>query len=103
MKRFKIAHEGGDKMPPDIFTKMFSDKTKWKRARHLINMIAPSELKEIVSVHDEIHGGILENRPFLPPWPARMGAAQRFGGMAIQGKLRFSQTGGRILLLLTCL
>ena len=47
-------------MQPDIFTNMFSDKNMWRKARHLISMVSPSELKEVVPVHVDIHSGILE-------------------------------------------
>ena len=42
-----FAHEAGTNMPPDIFTKMFSDVSKWTRARQLINVVLPSELEAI--------------------------------------------------------
>ena len=38
---FEFVREAGTKMPPDIFTKMFSDKAKWTAARHLINVAFP--------------------------------------------------------------
>ena len=60
LRNVLFAHESGEKMPPDIFTKMLSDKNKWKKARWLINMVSPSELKDVVPVHCDIHSGILE-------------------------------------------
>ena len=59
-KRFTFAHESGEKMPPDIFTKAFQDRTKWKRARHLINIVLPEELAASIQIHNEIHDGIRE-------------------------------------------
>ena len=36
--QFIFAHESGERMPPDVFTKMFADKDKWITARQLINI-----------------------------------------------------------------
>ena len=47
-------------MPPDIFTKVFQDKNKWKKARQLINIVVPEELGAAIGIHDEIHSGIQE-------------------------------------------
>ena len=57
---FVFAHEAGDRMPPDIFTKFFSNGAKWKRARQLINIVFPSELKEIIEENRKIYADILE-------------------------------------------
>ena len=43
-----FAHENGDCMPADVFTKMFGDKAKWVSARQLINIILPEELKKLI-------------------------------------------------------
>ena len=47
-------------MPPDIFTKMFADREKWKTARHLINVVLPEELEVILQLNKDIFQGILE-------------------------------------------
>ena len=60
-KNFTFAHESGEKMPPDIFTKMVSDRDKWKKARYLINAILPDELEPILQLNKDISQGILEN------------------------------------------
>ena len=57
---FLFAHESGERMPPDIFTKMFSDKEKWKTARHLINIVLPHEFNKIVEDNKQIYKGIQE-------------------------------------------
>ena len=59
-KNFTFAHESGEKMPPDIFTKMFADKDKWKKARHLINIVLPEELDTILQLNKDIFQGILD-------------------------------------------
>ena len=46
--QFIFAHESGERMPPDIFTKMFSDKEKWTTARQLINVVLPKEFKKLM-------------------------------------------------------
>ena len=65
---FHFAHESGERMPPDIFTKMFADKDKWVRARQLINVILPAELKAVIEENKEIYQGIQE-KPALPATP----------------------------------
>ena len=57
---FIFAHESGERMPPDIFTKMFSDKEKWKQARMLINLVLPHELNKIVEDNKQIYEDIQE-------------------------------------------
>ena len=59
-RTFRFMHESGERMPPDIFTKMFSDKDKWKTARHLISVVMPEELDKIIKLNSEIHAGILD-------------------------------------------
>ena len=54
-------------MPPDIFTKMFSDTSKWKAARMLINVVLPEEIKQVMEECKEIFAGIQEK----PAMPAR--------------------------------
>ena len=63
-EHFLFNHEGGDRMPPDIFTKMFSDKAKWIEARHLINIVLPHELSKIIEDCKKIYKGILEKPAF---------------------------------------
>ena len=55
---FHFAHESGEAMPPDIFTKMFSDKDKWKRARQLISVLLPDEFKNVCDMNRDITAGI---------------------------------------------
>ena len=55
---FTFAHESGERMPPDIFTKMFADKDKWKMARQLINVILPQELSKVIEEAKAIYEGI---------------------------------------------
>ena len=52
-------------MPPDIFTKMFADKDKWVKARQLINIVMPEELKKVMEDTKVIYKDILE-KPALP-------------------------------------
>ena len=61
---FLFNHEGGDRMPPDVFTKMFADKDKWIRARQLINIVMPSELDRIIEDCKQIYAGIQEKPAF---------------------------------------
>ena len=61
---FLFNHEGGDRMPPDVFTKMFADKDKWIRARQLINIVMPSELDRIIEDCKQIYAGIQEKTAF---------------------------------------
>ena len=63
--QFIFAHESGERMPPDIFTKMFSDKSKWLAARMLINIVLPEELDKVMEQSKEIFQGIQE-KPALP-------------------------------------
>ena len=63
--QFIFAHESGERMPPDIFTKMFSDKSKWLTARLLINIVLPDEFDKVMEQSKEIFAGIQE-RPALP-------------------------------------
>ena len=39
---------------------MFSDEVKWKRARHLINVVLPEELAATIKIPQEVHDGIQE-------------------------------------------
>ena len=57
---FAFAHESGEAMPPDVFTKMFADKDKWKKARQLISIILPEEFPVVTKLNKEITEGILE-------------------------------------------
>ena len=59
-----FAHESGERMPPDIFTKMFADKDKWITARQLINIVLPTELKKVISDAKAIYEGI-QQKPAL--------------------------------------
>ena len=61
---FLFNHEGGDRMSPDVFTKMFADKDKWIRARQLINIVMPSELDRIIEDCKHIYAGIQEKPAF---------------------------------------
>ena len=61
---FLFNHEGGDRMPPDVFAKMFADKDKWIRARQLINIVMPSELDRIIEDCKHIYAGIQEKPAF---------------------------------------
>jgi len=62
--QFVFAHESGERMPPDIFTKMFSDSNKWKAARQLINVVLPSEFRKLMDDNKAIYAEIQE-RPAL--------------------------------------
>ena len=66
---FLFAHENGVNMPADIFTKAFTDKAKWKRARQLINVVLPSEIQEVLQEHKAIFEGIMEKEA-LPAAPS---------------------------------
>ena len=44
---FIFHHESGERMPPDVFTKMFENGAKWVAARQLVNVILPEELTNI--------------------------------------------------------
>merc|ERR1712115_329255 len=57
---FAFAHESGEAMPPDVFTKMFADKDKWRKARQLISIILPEEFPVVTKLNKEITEGILE-------------------------------------------
>ena len=46
---FGFVHEAGAKIPPDIFTNMFSYKAKWTAARHLINVALPGEIDTVIA------------------------------------------------------
>ena len=63
--QFIFAHESGERMPPDIFTKMFADKIKWVAARMLINVVLPEEIKQVMEQCKEIFAGIQE-KPAVP-------------------------------------
>ena len=41
-------------MPPEIRTKMFSDKTKWTAARRLINVVLPEEIDTVLALNIKI-------------------------------------------------
>ena len=62
--QFIFAHESGERMPPDVFTKMFADKEKWKSARQLIHVVLPSEFAQIMADNKAIFEGVHE-RPAL--------------------------------------
>ena len=53
-----FAHESGERMPPDIFTKMFSEKSKWITARLLINVVIPDEFDKVMQQSKEIFEGM---------------------------------------------
>ena len=62
--QFIFAHESGERMPPDIFTKMFADKAKWITARLLINVVLPAEIEKVIADNKEIYQGI-QDKPAL--------------------------------------
>merc|ERR1712115_559068 len=64
---FKFAHESGEAMPPDVFTKMFADKEKWKKARQLISILLPDEFPGAVVLNEGITKGILEKPALAAP------------------------------------
>ena len=93
---FIFAHESGERMPPDIFTKMFADKSKWKAARMLINVVLPEEIKQVMEEGKEIFAGIQEK----PAMPARSKCRRKRnrgnGGSSavLDGANRLSSNGG---------
>ena len=98
--QFIFAHESGERMPPDIFTKMFSDKSKWVTARLLINVVLPEELTQVMEQSKELFEGIQE-RPALPvkakKRKRRLGSAAVPGSTATLNKTDPPPNGGPFL------
>ena len=94
---FIFAHESGERMPPDIFTKMFSDKSKWKAARMLINVVLPEEIKQVMEECKEIFAGIQE-KPAMPARSKNKRKKNRLNGGSTSvdcGLDRLALNGGR--------
>ena len=73
--QFIFAHESGERMPPDIFTKMFADKEKWVAARQLVNILLPAELKQVIAENKAIYEGILEKPALVAAVPSPGGGS----------------------------